>query len=59
MYLTKEIYWKQRDNCLKGKHKLRDNGLGVTWCIVCGFHSLKPCGIPLLKEDKIIVTNLI
>jgi len=56
---TKEHYWKLRDKCNQGKHKLRDNNLGVTWCVVCGFQSLKPCGTPLTEEDKIITTVLL
>lgn len=26
-------------NCLKGKHKLRENKFGVVWCVNCGLLS--------------------
>jgi hypothetical protein len=56
---TKEHYWKLRELCSKGKHKLRDNAFGMTWCVVCGQHSTKSCGVPLKEEDKIITNKLI
>lgn len=56
---TLEHYWKLRGKCLQGKHKLRDNEFGITWCEVCGFLSNKPCNIPLLEEDKIIISDLL
>ena len=37
--------------CLKGKHKIRDNRFGVTWCVKCGRLFTKPCGIPLKEAD--------
>lgn len=46
------IYWERRINCDKGKHKLRDNAFGVTWCVTCGFLSTKPSGILLTEDDK-------
>lgn len=49
-----EIYWKRRDNCNKGKHKLKDNTFGITWCVICGYLSNKPSGIPLEEEHKSI-----
>ena len=55
---TKEHFWKLRDKCNQGKHKFRDNSFGVTFCVVCGQISLKPCNIPLAEEDKIITTDL-
>lgn len=51
------IYWERRKNCDKGKHKLRDNDFGVTWCVVCGCLSNKPAGIELKTEDQIIWKN--
>ena len=59
MVTTLEHFWKLKDKCSQGKHKFRDNNLGVTWCVVCGQLSLKPCGIPLEEDDKIVTTNLI
>lgn len=58
MVKTLEHYWKLKDKCKQGVHKFRDNGFGITWCVVCGQISLKPCGVPLEKDDKIITTNL-
>ena len=58
MNLTKEIYWKMRANCTSGKHKFRENSFGITWCVVCGNLAIKHYGEPLLKSDKIIITNL-
>lgn len=49
-----EIYWKRRDNCSKGKHKLKDNDFGITWCVICGYLSSKPSGVPLEEEHKSI-----
>lgn len=56
---TLEHYWKLKDKCIQGKHKFRDNTFGVTICVVCGNITPKPCNIPLLEEDKIIITDLI
>lgn len=58
MITTKIEYWKKRLLCDKGKHKFRDNIFGMTWCVICGQHSIKPSNIPLLETDKIITTNL-
>jgi len=51
--LSKEIYWARRAKCDQGQHKLRDNKLGITWCVTCGYLSNKQSGIPLKEEDKI------
>jgi hypothetical protein len=45
------------DNCKKGKHKLRENRFGVTWCVVCGLLSNKPAEELLKEEDKEIYTG--
>lgn len=37
---------KLKQNCDRGKHRLRDNKFGVTWCIDCGLLSTKPSGKP-------------
>lgn len=55
---TLEHYWKLREQCSKGKHKLRDNKFGVTWCVVCGLHSTKPSNISLQPEECIIISDL-
>jgi hypothetical protein len=60
------IYWERRKNCEKGKHKLRDNSFGITWCVTCGFLSNKPAPIGIfinsnrLEEvDKLIYPHKI
>lgn len=59
MVTTLEHFRKLKEKCSQGKHKFRDNNLGVTWCVVCGQISLKPRGISLEEDDKIITTNLV
>lgn len=44
------IHWERRKNCEKGKHKLKDNSFGITWCVTCGYLSNKPA--PLTKDKK-------
>lgn len=48
---------KQRENMLKkcnaGKHKLRTNRFGVTWCVYCGVLSNADAE-PLTEEDKVM-----
>ena len=56
---TLEHYWKLRQQCSNGKHKFRDNKLGITWCVVCGQHSTSPSNIPLTPEEQIITTDLV
>ena len=55
---TREHYWKLREHCSKGKHKFRDNTFGMTWCFICGQHSISPSNIPLKPYEQIITTNL-
>lgn len=44
--------------CNKGKHKLRENGFGVVFCVRCGLLSTSVGGVEKLKEeDKIIIKN--
>ena len=38
-------------NCAKGKHRLRDNDFGITWCVDCGILSTKPSNKPLNKKS--------
>ena len=38
--VTLEQYQKMlQNNCNKGKHRLRTNKYGVTWCVICGLLS--------------------
>lgn len=51
-------YDKHLSLCKKGKHKLRENYFGVTWCVRCGLLSTSiGTSQPLTEEDKIIVHN--
>ena len=53
--ITKEHYTAKLKQCQKGKHKLRTNKYGVTWCVVCGLLSNTNNAQPLEDEDIIIV----
>lgn len=62
------IYWERRKNCSGGKHKLRDNTFGITWCVTCEYLSNKPAPITigiwknnnlLQPEDQLIWPNKI
>ena len=55
---THEHRFKLLKHCANGKHQFRDNAFGFTWCFICGQHSTKSSNTPLLKEEKIITTNL-
>lgn len=38
--ITSDIYHKMlKNNCDKGKHRLRVNKYGVCWCVICGLLS--------------------
>jgi hypothetical protein len=55
--MFKEQYLKQINNCCqKGKHKLRTNQYGVTWCVRCGLLS-NSTNEPLLKEEEKIIVQ--
>ena len=43
-------------NCNKGKHRLRTNRFGVTWCVVCGLLS-NTIADELKCTDKITIKN--
>lgn len=56
--MNKDTYIKNLSLCKKGKHKLRENKFGVTWCVRCGLLSTTIGTAQLLKEeDKIIIKN--
>lgn len=40
-------------NCQSGKHKLRTNRFGVTWCVYCGNLS-NADSEPLEEDDKVL-----
>ncbi|MCK9429377.1 MAG: hypothetical protein M0R17_05195 [Candidatus Omnitrophica bacterium] len=43
------------NNCIKNKHKIRDNKFGITWCVKCGLLLTIPCNKPLEEKDKVIL----
>ncbi len=52
--ITKEQWIKMLAvNCNKGKHRLRTNNAGVTWCVICGLLSNTSNAVELNEEDKI------
>lgn len=52
---------KQRElmlrKCTSGKHKLRTNHFGVTWCVYCGVLSNADAE-PLTDDDKVQYINI-
>lgn len=56
--INTETFLKGLDLCKKGKHKLRENKFGVTWCVRCGLLSTSVGGAQTLDDnDKIIIKN--
>ena len=49
--LLKERY------CNKGKHRLRENNFGVTWCVICGLLSNGEVPDKLTDDDRILITK--
>lgn len=51
--------WKklQERNCEKGKHRLRTNQYGVTWCVICGKLCIGDVSADQLQEeDKLLIS---
>lgn len=44
-------------HCINGRHKFRENSLGIVWCTVCGKLSTNNKGkvLPLSEHDKLII----
>jgi hypothetical protein len=53
--VDRDVWIKSLSLCQKGKHKLRVNKMGVTWCVRCGLLSNTPNADVLQEDDKIIV----
>jgi len=51
---TFQNIWRRDNNCPKGKHRLKTNAFGITWCIDCGVLSTKPSADTLESFKKII-----
>ena len=50
--ITKEQHLKmQKNNCQKGKHKLRENQFGVVFCTICGLLSTSVGNVEKLTDD--------
>lgn len=46
------IYWERRKNYSQGKHKLKENSFGITWCVICGYLSNKPAPLTMWKNEN-------
>lgn len=54
-HINKDVWIKGLILCQKGKHKLRVNKMGVTWCVRCGLLSNTPNAETLQQDDKITI----
>lgn len=55
MEITRERYLGQLKYCQKGKHKLRTNKFGVTWCVRCGLLCTGDSSQELNKDEILII----
>ena len=55
--IKKSDWLKGLNLCAKGKHKLRTNHYGVTWCTRCGLLSNTQNAQELTKEDVLTIEN--
>lgn len=54
--ITREQYLRLLDrNCNRGKHRLRTNKYGVTWCVICGLLSNAIGVQEATEDDKLII----
>jgi hypothetical protein len=57
-YISKKQWYAMLDrNCSKGKHRLRVNKYGVTWCVVCGLLSNKTGMAELSDDDRLLIVG--
>lgn len=55
--ITRDQYVKLLErNCNRGKHRLRTNKFGVTWCAICGLLSNKP-GMDFASDDEELIID--
>lgn len=54
--IKKSDWFKSLNLCAKGKHKLRTNHYGVTWCVRCGLLS-NTQNAPDLDQDEVLVVE--
>lgn len=52
--INREQHQARLNRCVQGKHKIRENQFGVSWCVNCGLISSKSAE-PLQEEDKILI----
>ena len=55
--IKKSDWFKSLNLCAKGKHKLRTNHYGVTWCTRCGLLSNTQNAQELDQEEVLIIEN--
>ena len=56
MEIERERHIKMlQNNCLKGKHRLRINQYGITWCIICGLLSNSPNAEKIAEGEQLII----
>ncbi len=55
--IRKSDWFKSLNLCAKGKHKLRTNHYGVTWCTRCGLLSNTQNAQELDQEEVLIIEN--
>jgi hypothetical protein len=55
--IKKSDWFKSLNLCAKGKHKLRTNHYGVTWCVRCGLLSNTQNAQELDQEEVLVVEN--
>lgn len=55
--IRKSDWFNSLNLCTKGKHKLRTNNYGVTWCTRCGLLSNTQNAQELTKEDVLTIEN--
>lgn len=55
--IKKSDWFKSLGLCAKGKHKLRTNHYGVTWCTRCGLLSNTQNAQELDQEEVLVIEN--
>lgn len=56
--IKKSDWFKSLNLCAKGKHKLRTNYYGVTWCTRCGLLSNTQNAQELNKDEVLVIDNI-
>ena len=54
--ITSDVHCKMlKNNCEKGKHRLRVNKYGVCWCMICGLLSNTNNASPVADGDPLTI----